>query len=244
MAMPGLQRWARAGGSALMALACVVLLMKVTDVPHREVALYADGQYAAQGQGYYQLAQRQARTSMLPNYVVTGAVNTPTGGTQAPPQGVVMQFPGGQDQADDGSLEPGGGGAEPDVSEEALEVKEQQKRLYRSLLRTKRSVRHETASLNGLRRWVHGQAAEVVRALQAQTRRLVKRVERQPLTAGARGARGPPGTPGKNGVNGAHGQPGPPGPEGKPGKPGPQGERGAPGPMGLTGPVGPNGDRG
>ncbi len=34
--------------------------------------------------------------TQLPNYVVTGSVNTPSGGVQAPPQGVVMQFPGSQ----------------------------------------------------------------------------------------------------------------------------------------------------
>jgi hypothetical protein len=46
---------------------------------------------------YSQLAQQQsARMTQLPNYVVTGSVNTPSGGVQAPPQGVVMQFPGSQ----------------------------------------------------------------------------------------------------------------------------------------------------
>mmetsp|Transcript_26066 Transcript_26066/g.53124 ORF Transcript_26066/g.53124 Transcript_26066/m.53124 type:complete len:263 (+) Transcript_26066:40-828(+) len=228
---------AGASGFALvLALACLVF---VTEVYNESVALEQYPQYAY---GQQQLAQAQFQ--QLPAYTVTGAVNAPSGGSAAPPNGVVMQFPGSQDSVDDTPAEEEG---EEQLSAEEKAAKAQkaeQKRLKRALDRTKARSYKITSSMSELRRWIKNQAKEVVRSVQEQTKRLTTKVAAVPGVVGPQGPRGNPGQPGKNGPNGAHGAPGKPGPDGEPGPAGPPGEQGPPGPVGVIGPEGKEGPQG
>jgi len=230
---------AGASGFALvLALACIVF---VTEVYNESVTLEQEYAYPMQYQ-QQQLAQ-QAQFQQLPSYSVTGAVNAPSGGTQAPPDGVVMQFPGGQDSVDDTPEEEG----EKELTKEEAAAKAQkaeQKRLKRALDRTKARSYKITSQMGTLRRWIKNQAKEVIRSVQEQTKRMEGRISEVPGVVGPQGPRGHPGTPGKNGPNGEHGSPGKPGPDGNPGPAGEPGEQGPPGPMGVVGPEGPEGPQG
>ena len=71
--------------------------------------------------------------------VVTEAVNAPSGGAQAPPGGVAMQFPASSDaSADEGAEEEQDDEKELTDEEKAIkEEKEKEERLHRELDRTK-----------------------------------------------------------------------------------------------------------
>lgn len=123
-----------------------------------------DSEYNAMAQ-QQQLMMQQARTTQLPNYVVSGAVNAPSGGVQAPPQGVVMQFPGGQDAADNASIEPGEEDAEQELTAEekaAKAEKEKQQMLERAIKRTRKNVIRAKIDMNGLRRWIKKQTKALI----------------------------------------------------------------------------------
>ena len=70
---------------------------------------------------------------------MTGAVNAPSGGAQAPPGGVAMQFPASSDaSADEGAEEEQDDEKELTDEEKAIkEEKEKEERLHRELDRTK-----------------------------------------------------------------------------------------------------------
>jgi hypothetical protein len=182
-----------------------------------------------------------ARFTQLPNYVVTGAVNAPSGGEQAPPGGVAMQFPASGDSVDDSQ-----DSADEMSPEEKAEKEEEekQKRLKRAMRRTKERSYKVKAQMSDLRRWIKSQAKEVVRKVQSQTNILDARIQGVPGVVGPIGPRGVAGTPGKNGVNGPHGDPGAPGADGPQGPTGPKGKTGPQGPVGIIGAQGPEGPPG
>lgn len=169
--------------------------------------------------------------------VVTGAVNAPSGGAQAPPGGVAMQFPASNDATDDAGVEEGEGDEEQ-LTDEEKKIKaeaEEQKRLKRELDRTKARTYRIRSRMSELRRWIKTQSKEVLTSVTAQTAKLDTRIQAVPGVVGPIGARGKAGSPGKNGLNGAHGAAGGPGPDGEPGEPGTQGEAGPTGPPGVVG---------
>lgn len=228
-----------AGGAAVLGLLVVALVGVTHEIASGPTALeqYAYMQQSAGGQQL--AASPQARFTQLPNYVVTGAVNAPSGGAQAPPGGVAMQFPGNSDATDDQEVE-----EKEKLTEEEKKIKkeeEQQKRLKRQLGRTKARTYRIRARMSELRRWIKAQSKEVLQSVAAQTAKIDSKIMRVPGVVGPEGARGKAGVPGKNGLNGAHGAPGDPGPDGEPGEPGPMG---APGPMGPPGVVGKEGVEG
>jgi hypothetical protein len=130
-------------------------------------------EYNAVAQQQQLMQQQGARMTQLPNYVVSGAVNAPSGGEQAPPQGVVMQFPGGQDAASDSQagIEPGEEDEEEAMTEEEKAEKaekEKQQKLERSLKRTKKNVIRAKLDMNGLRRWIKKQTKSLIRSVQVR----------------------------------------------------------------------------
>ncbi|EKX45568.1 hypothetical protein GUITHDRAFT_163194 [Guillardia theta CCMP2712] len=228
---------------ATLAIAFVLLITQESDT-RGSSALYQQAYYTVPSQ---QLAfANQAKFTQLPSYVVTGAVNAPSGGAQSPPNGVVMQFPGSQDSVSDSPADEEEEEEEHLTEEEKKEKQEQEKqrRLKRSLERTKERTYRINARMADLRRYVKAQAREVLRSIDSQTEDIDYRISKVPGVVGPEGPRGIAGTPGKNGVNGAHGQPGEQGPQGEPGEPGPVGDPGPPGPEGLVGPEGPEGPPG
>jgi hypothetical protein len=175
--------------------------------------------------------------------VVTGAVNAPSGGAQAPPGGVAMQFPASNDATDDAGAEEGEGDEEQ-LTDEEKKIKAEaaeQKRLKRQLDRTKARTYRIRSRMSELRRWIKTQSKEVLTSVAAQTAKLDTRIKAVPGVVGPIGARGKAGAPGKNGLNGAHGAAGGPGPDGEPGEPGTQGEAGPVGPPGVVGAEGEEG---
>jgi len=119
--------------------------------------------------------------------VVTGAVNAPSGGAQAPPGGVAMQFPASSDATDDEEEED-----KKEESEEEKKIKaeaEAQKRLKRQLDRTKARTYRIRARMSELRRWIKTQSKEVLTAVKAQTDKMDKRIMAVPGVVGPMGAR-------------------------------------------------------
>jgi len=229
------------GGTAVLALLAVATVVLVHEVTVGPSALeqYEYMQYNGQ-----QLASAPgARFTQLPNYVVSGAVNAPSGGAQAPPGGVAMQFPASGDATDDASIEPGQDDEEQLTEEEKKIKKEEaeQKRLKRQMDRTKARTYRIRARMSELRRWIKTQSKEVLGSVSAQTAKLDRRIMAVPGVVGPMGPRGKAGVPGKNGLNGAHGAAGAPGPDGEPGEPGTQGEAGPVGPPGVVGKEGEEG---
>jgi len=228
------------GFAIVLGLACVVF---VAEIYNESVSL--EQQYTYQPQ-YQQQQLAQAQFQQLPSYTVSGAVNAPSGGTQSPPNGVVMQFPGSQDSVDDTPEEEEEEGEKELSAEEkaAKAQKAEQKRLMRALDRTKAHSYKITSQMSQLKRWITNQAKEVIRSVQEQTKRMEGRIKEVPGVVGPQGPRGHPGQPGKNGPNGEHGSPGKPGADGPPGPAGEPGEQGPPGPVGVVGPEGPEGPQG
>jgi len=106
------------------------------------------------------LYQGPAQFQQLPEYIVNGAVAAPTAST-APPQGVVMQFPGSQSESEDPEAEE----AKQELSaEEKAEKKEKEKQdqLRRSLRRTKDRSYDLSERMFELKRWIKLKAKELI----------------------------------------------------------------------------------
>jgi len=163
----------------------------------------------------------------LAHYAVTGNVGLPE--TQAaPPRGIVLQFPGAQEAAEDN--EEDDDQKVPSIAKKAEDkAKRAAKDLERDLKRTKKTSDEVSQQIRELKRWIRDKTDGVIRQIQGQNSKMTQKIALVPLTQGPRGVIGLPGIPGKNGLDGANGAPGAPGPMGNPG---------ASGPMGVTGPAG------
>jgi len=205
-----------------------------------ELALY---EYPVNGYQGQQLAGVDSQS--LAHYAVTGNVALPE--TQpAPPRGIVLQFPGAQEAAEDN--EEDDDQKVPKIAKEAEhKAKRAAKDLERDLQRTKKTSEEVSQQIRELKRWIRDKTDEVIRQVQGQNSKMTQKIELVPLTPGPRGIIGLPGIPGKNGLDGANGAPGEPGPMGNPGQSGPMGVEGpagapgAPGTYGRRGPAGRDG---
>eukprot|EP00960_Hanusia_phi_P074584 768272-Hanusia_phi.AAC.3 len=253
------------GASIFMATLAIAFVLLLTEDTNSKAgsALYQQAYYTVPSQ---QLAfANQAKFTQLPSYVVTGAVNAPSGGAQSPPNGVVMQFPGSQvpqvdcfrpvpheqDSVSDSPAEEEEEDQEHLTEEEKKEKaeEEKQRRLKRSLERTKERTYRINARMADLRRYVKAQAREVLRSIDVSCRILhaadvlIRCAQSQTedidyrisKVPGVVGPEGPRGIAGTPGKNGVNGA------HGLPGEEGPQGEPGEPGPVGDPGPPGPEG---
>ena len=178
----------------------------------------------------------------LAHYAVTGNVALPET-QQAPPRGIILQFPGAQEAAEDN--EEDDEQKVPSMAKHAeAKAKRSAKDLERSLKRTKKTSDQVSQQIRELKRWIRDKTDGVIRQIQGQNSKLTQRIALVPLTPGPRGVIGLPGIPGKNGLDGANGAPGAPGPMGNPGQGGPMGisgPAGAPGAPGTYGRRGPSG---
>ena len=195
------------------------------------------------GQRSQQLARAPAQS--LAQYAVTGNVGLPETHA-APPRGIVLQFPGAQEAAEDN--EEDDDQKIPRVAQKAeAHAKRAARSLERDLKRTKKTSEEVSQQIRQLKRWIRDKTDVVIRQIQGQNTKLTQRIKLVPLTPGPRGIIGLPGMPGKNGLDGANGSPGAPGAMGPPGGSGPmgvEGPAGAPGAPGTYGRRGPAGAKG
>ena len=195
------------------------------------------------GQRSQQLARVPAQS--LAQYAVTGNVGLPETHA-APPRGIVLQFPGAQEAAEDN--EEDDDQKIPRVAKKAeAHAKRAARSLERDLKRTKKTSEEVSQQIRQLKRWIRDKTDVVIRQIQGQNTKLTQRIKLVPLTPGPRGIIGLPGMPGKNGLDGANGSPGAPGAMGPPGGSGPmgvEGPAGAPGAPGTYGRRGPAGAKG
>jgi len=178
----------------------------------------------------------------LAHYAVSGNVGLPET-YPAPPQGIVLQFPGAQEAAEDN--EEDDGQKIPSVAAKAEKhAKHAAKDLERDLKQTAKTSDEVSQQIRELKRWIRDKTDGVIRQIQGQNSKMTQRIALVPLTGGPRGIVGLPGIPGKNGLDGANGAPGAPGSMGNPGGSGPMGisgPAGAPGSPGTYGRRGPSG---
>eukprot|EP00960_Hanusia_phi_P053225 761924-Hanusia_phi.AAC.3 len=207
-----------------------------------------------------QLYQGSAPAQMqsLAKYAITGDVALPST-YPSPPQGIVLQFPGAQEAAEDDEEDD-----DQKLPEQAKEEEESDedkaKRLEKELKTTRDRSEEIGEKIRELKRWIRDKTDDVVRKVQEQNTKLSEKIALVPLTPGPPGNMGIPGLPGKNGREGAPGNsselmseklnalssgtPGPPGPIGDPGEPGPMGPAGPAGEPGAPGTFGRRGSEG
>lgn len=186
--------------------------------------------------------QQLAGIQSLAHYSVTGQMALPST-EPAPPRGIVLQFPGAQEAAED-NVEDDGQKIPSAAKKAEHKAKRAAKDLERDLKRTKKTSEEVSQQIRELKRWIRDKTDGVIRQIQGQNSKMTQKIALVPLTPGPRGVTGLPGIPGKNGLDGANGAPGAPGRMGNAGQsgpgglPGPAGAPGAPGTWGRRGPRG------